>query len=84
MNKDWYNFKKVNICGKIYKYRVCQQISSEGDIVSIVIPVFNAFEITKLCLDCIKKYTTIPYVIWIVDNHSSKKNKKSVRTVKKC
>ncbi len=40
-------------------------------IVSIIIPVFNQLEYTKLVIESIREYTNIPYEIIVIDNASS-------------
>ncbi|MEM2901033.1 MAG: glycosyltransferase, partial [Thermoplasmata archaeon] len=58
-------------------------IEAERDLkISVVIPVKNDWECTKICIDSISRYTDIPYEIIVVDNGSTPplfKNLKSWR-----
>lgn len=53
------------------------QIFKENDslenqpVASIIIPVFNQIEYTKLAIESIRKYTNIPYEIIVIDNAST-------------
>ena len=38
---------------------------------SIIIPIYNAFEETKACIESVIKYTTIPYDLYLIDDCST-------------
>ena len=61
------------INNKKYKYEVLMKVEEkEPDAVHIVQPCHNSMELTDLSVKCIKKYTDIPYVLWLVDNCSDR------------
>ncbi len=46
-------------------------LESFNNKTSIIIPVYNAYEETRDCIESVKKYTTIPYEILIIDDCST-------------
>ena len=38
---------------------------------SIIIPIYNAYDETKACIESVQKYTTIPYELVLIDDCSS-------------
>ena len=60
------------------KYRYVLSIkkeSSDPETVHIVIPAHNFPEMTDVAVQCIKKYTEEPYIIWIVDDNSNEETR---------
>ena len=45
---------------------------------SIIIPIYNAFDQTKKCIESVKKYTTIPYELLLIDDCSTDKRIKKL------
>ena len=43
----------------------------ESDAVTIVVPCHEAFELTRTCLETIRRFTDVPHEVWVVDNASS-------------
>ncbi|RAP47569.1 MAG: hypothetical protein BZ135_02025 [Methanosphaera sp. rholeuAM6] len=41
--------------------------------ISIIIPIYNAYEETKSCIESVKRYTTIPYELLLIDDCSTDK-----------
>ena len=61
------------IANKKYRYDVLIKAKAgDADAVHIVQPCHNSRELTDLSVRCIKKYTDIPYVLWLVDNCSNR------------
>lgn len=44
----------------------------EADAVTIVLPCHEGFELTRTCLDAIRRFTDVPHEVWVVDNASSR------------
>ena len=53
----------------------CQSLNQHKENINIIICVHNALEDIKVCLESIKKYTTDPYSLIIVDDGSDKPTK---------
>ena len=73
---SWRYMEKVEIEGKSYFYEVPSKIDVPEDAVHIVQPCHNSIELTKLSIECIKRYTDCHYVLWIVDNCSDSNTRK--------
>ncbi len=64
------------IGNKKYRYEVSIRVeASDPDAVHIVQPCHNSAELTDLSVGCIRKYTGIPYVLWLVDNCSDRETR---------
>ncbi len=73
MITEQFEFGKQKIAGKTYKYKISRlKESTDPETVHIIIPVRNSIELTDVAVRCIQKYTTEPYIIWIVDNDSNR------------
>ena len=48
--------------------------------VSLVIPLYNQLEYTRQCLESIRRHTTVPYELILVDNASSDGTREYLRT----
>lgn len=71
------DLRNIIIDNKMFSYEVRYRVPAHGsDAVHIVQPCHNSFEMTKLSVDCIKKFTDIPYVLWIVANFCDDNTKK--------
>lgn len=62
--------KKVMVDGKLYQIEVLRRTPQNPDAVAIVQPSHNALELTKASIDSIRRWTSVPYELWIVDNFS--------------
>lgn len=66
--------KILNIYGEKYKVKIIKKTYSTVEGVKIIIPVYAmnqiAFDMAKVCIESIKKYTVIDHEIWVVDNNS--------------
>lgn len=51
-------------------------------MVDIIIPVWNELEVTKLCIESIRRNTDIPYRLIIIDNGSDEETKKYLESLK--
>jgi len=62
------------IDNKDYDVTVIRNRNSDADAVRIIIPVFmpneTAFEISRVCVESVRKFTVEPHEIWVVDNCS--------------
>jgi hypothetical protein len=64
--------RTVTIAGTRYPIEVlARSRAPEPDAVAIVVPCHEAFELTRLCLDAIRRFTDVPHEVWVVDNASS-------------
>src|SRR6184192_4609924 len=45
--------------------------SRVSDALTLVIPCYGAFELTRACLDAIARFTDVPHEVWVVDNGSA-------------
>jgi len=54
-----------------------------GSVVSIIVPVYNQLEYTKLCVESIQRYTSFPYELIFVDNGSTDGTDKYLKTIPK-
>ena len=61
------------INGATYDVEVIDRSTAQdADTVAIVMPCHEAFELTRTSLEAIRRFTDIPYEVWIVDNASSR------------
>jgi len=61
--------KKYNFMPKMESIEFSEP-DFKGTLTSVVIPVKNNWDYTKICLDSIVRYTDVPYEIIVVDNGS--------------
>jgi hypothetical protein len=45
--------------------------ADDPDAVAIVVPCHEAFELTRACLEALRRFTDVPHEVWVVDNASS-------------
>ena len=50
---------------------VTRSRATEADAVAIIVPCHGAFELTRVCLEAIHRFTDVPHEVWVVDNASS-------------
>jgi len=50
---------------------IIEKVETKKPLVSIIIPVFNQLNYTKLAIESIRKYTNVPYEIIVIDNGST-------------
>ena len=62
---------RLSLDGRTYEVDILRRNRSRPDAVSIVQPSHNAKELTRISLESIRRYTTFPYELWVVDNASS-------------
>ena len=43
----------------------------DPDAVAVVVPCHEAFELTRACLEALRRFTDVPHEVWVVDNASS-------------
>jgi hypothetical protein len=61
---------KVPIGGTRYDVEVIER-GRVPDALAIVVPCYQAFELTRMCLAAIERFTDVPHEVWVVDNGSS-------------
>lgn len=61
---------KVPIGGAQYDVEVIER-ARVRDALAIVVPCYQAFELTRTCLEAIERFTDVPHEVWVVDNGSS-------------
>ena len=59
---------KVSIDERTYEVDLLRRRQSEPDAVSIVQPCHNGRALTEASIEFIRKFTTTPYALWVVDN----------------
>ena len=50
-----------------------EPVETTPGLTSVIIPVFNRWELTKACLESLKRHTVLPFEIIVVDNGSTDK-----------
>ena len=60
----------IEIAGHTYDVEVFRRREAGRGAVTIVQPSHNALELTRLAIESIRRWTTTPYELWIVDNFS--------------
>jgi len=69
--------KCLSIDKREYNVDIFENISSDSEHIHIIIPSFmpthTGVRMTEVCIDSIRKYTSVPYTIWLVDNNSPDK-----------
>jgi len=72
--------RKFVIDGCNYKVKIYRKIIPNLDACGIIIPTYmpNAMckEVTRVCIQSIKRYTTEPHQVWVIDNNSPTKYSK--------
>ena len=62
-----------------YEYKLITNTRSvDAETTHIVIPMHENWRMTLIAVECIKKFTLQPYLIWIVDNFSSADTRKNL------
>jgi hypothetical protein len=61
---------KVPIGGTQYDVQVVER-ARVPDALAIVVPCYQAFDLTRVCLDAIERFTDVPHEVWVVDNGSA-------------
>ena len=62
-----------------YEYdRIINTRSADAETTHIVIPMHENWKMTLIAVECIKKFTSQPYLIWVVDNFSSAGTRKNL------
>ncbi|MBE3141516.1 MAG: glycosyltransferase [Thermoplasmata archaeon] len=62
---------EVSIDGRTFKIDILRRSQIGADAVSIVLPCHNGRALTEVSIGCIRKFTTAPYELWVVDNAST-------------
>lgn len=74
--------KTAIIGGKGYRYGVLiKNEEKDPDAIHIVQPCHNSIELTDLSVNCIKKYTESPYVLWLVDDSSNRRTRNFISQI---
>ncbi len=70
---------EVKLGGKEYTVKgVIKTNTKNEDAVHIILPGHDSIEMTRLAVECIKKYTDKDdYVLWVVDNFSNKETREA-------
>lgn len=62
--------RAVTIGGQTYEIDILRRCRRRDEAVSIVQPSHNGRELTRVSLESIRRYTSYPYELWVVDNVS--------------
>jgi len=74
--------KSAVIGGKKYSYIDSIKVqSTDYNTVHIVQPSHNSIELTRLSIECIRRFTKPPYVIWVVDNNSNNQTRNELSKI---
>lgn len=60
----------IVIDGKRYRIEVIRRTRLGRDAVSIVMANHNTLDLARAAIESVRKWTTIPYELWVVDNFS--------------
>ena len=63
--------QKISINGRKYEIDVVRRTQPNPEAVSIVQPCHNGRALTEVSIECIRKFTRVPYQLWVVDNVST-------------
>ena len=61
---------QVSISGTQYNVQVIERMRV-ADALAIVVPCYEAIDLTRACLDAIARFTDVPHEVWVVDNGSA-------------
>jgi GT2 family glycosyltransferase len=65
------------------KNQIASSLGNQAELVSVVVQAFNRFEKTKMCVECILKYTIdIEYELVLVDNGSTEETLEYFKSVR--
>lgn len=77
MNKDVQNFSLYKKTKDILKLDDYVNITSSDkklkEVIDVVVPIYNAYEYTKVCLESVLECTTTPYNLYLVNDCSTDK-----------
>jgi hypothetical protein len=62
--------QRIRINNKSYRVRALRRHKTKGKAVSIVQASHNGRELTQVSLESIRRFTRVPYELWVVDNFS--------------
>jgi GT2 family glycosyltransferase len=62
---------KMSSYNNNYSQEVNNTLNALGKKISIIIPIYNAYEDTKKCIESVLKYTTIPFELILIDDKST-------------
>ena len=62
--------ERVFIAEQPYDIEVFRRREAAPNAISIIQPSHNALALTRLAIETIRRWTTVPYALWIVDNFS--------------
>ena len=60
----------VEIYGRNFEIRVVRKSRGPREGVTIVMPCHNGLRLTRLAVECLRKFTPEPHELWIIDNAS--------------
>ncbi len=63
--------KTVEIFGRKYQIEVYRRKQVRASGVSLIMPCYNGLALTQVAVECVRKFTSTPYELWIVDNASN-------------
>lgn len=72
MKLDLNNGKQsIEIYNNKFQIEVLRRQRATNEAVTILIPCHNGLELTKITVASIRKFTTTPYELWVIDNAST-------------
>ena len=75
--------RKLKLESVEYRYRISGLPTSDPGAVQILVPVYlfneNSLRMAQVCIDSIKKTTPEPHDVWVIDNNSQERFKRSIR-----